>query len=104
MPKPALLAAVAAALLAAPHVAGAQGYSQHRGYFTDRGTYVQPHVQTSPNTSRFDNWSTRGNTNPFTGQAGTVDPYRVPTPSYGGGGYGAYGGGYGGGYGTYPRY
>ena len=103
MPSSALIAAVAAAVLAIPHVAEAQGYSQHRGYFTDRGTYVQPHVQTNPNTNRSDNWSTRGNTNPFTGEAGRVDPYRAPTPTYGGsaGSYGGYGGG---GYGGYRRY
>ena len=57
------------------------------GYTRSNGTYVQPHYQTDPNNSRFDNYSSKGNVNPYTGQAGTVDPYRQPTyttPSYGG--------------------
>lgn len=48
----------------------------HRGYTNSHGTYVQPHYQTAPNNSLLDNYSTRGNTNPYTGREGTVDPYR----------------------------
>jgi hypothetical protein len=43
-----------------------------RGYTTSRGTYVAPHYRTSPNSSRIDNWSTRGNVNPFTGKSGIM--------------------------------
>ena len=35
---------------------------------TQSGTYVQPHYQTNPNNSQLDNYSTRGNLNPYTGQ------------------------------------
>ena len=36
------------------------------------GTFVQGHVRSSPNGTTSDNFSTRGNVNPYTGQAGTV--------------------------------
>jgi len=46
-----------------------------RGYTTKRGTYVMPSMRTSPNRTRTDNWSSRPNVNPYTGRAGTKDPY-----------------------------
>lgn len=42
-----------------------------RGHVTRRGTYVAPHVRTNRNHSRADNWSTKGNVNPYTGKRGT---------------------------------
>jgi hypothetical protein len=45
-----------------------------RPYVTQQGTYVQPHVQTNPNRTQLDNYSTRGNINPYTGQIGTRTP------------------------------
>ena len=42
-----------------------------RGYTKDNGTYVQPHHRSSPNEYKNDNWSTSGNSNPYTGQSGT---------------------------------
>ena len=58
-----------------------------RGYFRSNGTYVQPHVRSAPNNTTVDNWSTRGNVNPYTGKNGTANPYPysrlVPSaPSY----------------------
>jgi hypothetical protein len=44
------------------------------GYTTNRGTYVQPYQATNPNNTQFDNYSTRGNVNPYTGQYGTRTP------------------------------
>ena len=57
-----------------------QAMSQVRvkGYFKKDGTYVAPHVRSSPNSSTQDNYSTKGNYNPYTGKEGTEDPYRVP--------------------------
>jgi hypothetical protein len=52
------------------------------GYTKSDGTYVAPHYQTNPNNTRTDNYSAQGNSNPYTGRQGTVDPYK-PTPSYG---------------------
>ena len=45
-----------------------------RGYTTRRGTYVQAHRATNPNHTKLDNWSTKGNVNPFTGKRGAVNP------------------------------
>lgn len=45
-------------------------YTRVRGYYRSNGTYVQPHYRTSPNSSFYDNWSTRGNYNPYTGSKG----------------------------------
>lgn len=42
-----------------------------KGYTRKDGTYVAPHVRTSPNRTKSDNYSTRGNVNPYTGKAGT---------------------------------
>jgi hypothetical protein len=46
-----------------------------RGYTTKSGTYVMPHRQTNPNSTKFDNWSTKGNVNPYTGRVGAKSPY-----------------------------
>jgi hypothetical protein len=45
-----------------------------RGYVRKNGTYVAPHNRTSPDHSKSNNWSTKGNVNPYTGKRGTVDP------------------------------
>jgi hypothetical protein len=80
------------ALLAAiPSVqAQAQSSQYQRGYTTRDGTYVDPHFRTRPDSSPYNNYSTRGNVNPYTGQRGSVDPYRSYSapryPSYGYGG------------------
>lgn len=44
------------------------------------GTYVPGHHRSSPNSNDFDNFSTKGNVNPYTLESGTVDPYRLPRP------------------------
>ncbi|HBB36677.1 MAG: hypothetical protein UX02_C0001G0041 [Candidatus Moranbacteria bacterium GW2011_GWC1_45_18] len=46
------------------------------GYYRSSGTYVQPYYRTSPDSSRWNNYSTRGNYNPYTGQKGYTSPYR----------------------------
>lgn len=40
------------------------------GYSRSNGTYVQHHVRTMPNDTNWDNFSTKGNKNPFTGSTG----------------------------------
>lgn len=42
-----------------------------KGYTRKDGTYVQPHERTAPNKTKNDNYSTRGNVNPYTGKVGT---------------------------------
>lgn len=66
--------------------ASATAFSQVsvRGYYRSNGTYVQPHQRTAPNYIRNDNYSTVGNTNPYTGKAGTLarDSYSETTSTY----------------------
>ena len=42
-----------------------------RGYIKKDGTYAQPHQKTEPNKTKDDNYSTKGNTNPYTGKKGS---------------------------------
>ena len=50
--------------------------SEHyvHGYTRSNGTYVSGYHQTNPNGTKSDNWSSKGNVNPYTGKSGTVDP------------------------------
>ncbi|HBF07295.1 MAG TPA: hypothetical protein DDW29_03520 [Gammaproteobacteria bacterium] len=41
------------------------------GYTRENGTYVEPHYRSEPNNTDRDNWSTKGNVNPYTGERGT---------------------------------
>ena len=50
-----------------------QAQVQVRGYTRKNGTYVAPHVRSSPNSTRTDNYSYPGNTNPYTGKIATGD-------------------------------
>jgi hypothetical protein len=54
-----------------------------KGHFRKDGTYVAPHMRSSPNASTLDNWSTKGNVNPYTGQAGTKNSVDGVVPSAG---------------------
>jgi hypothetical protein len=48
-----------------------------RGYYKpSTGSYVMPHYRTSPNSTRWDNYSTKGNYNPYTGKKGYSSPYK----------------------------
>lgn len=47
-----------------------------KGYTKKSGTYVQPHYRSSPNTKKYDNWSTKGNYNPYTGKKGYKSPFK----------------------------
>ncbi len=70
----AAFAATVTSLAMTVRPANAQGYHLNNGYTTQQGAYVEPHYQTNPNSTIQDNWSTRGNANPFTGQPGMVNP------------------------------
>lgn len=67
--------AIAIAIVLCATQALADNYT--RGYTKQNGTYVQPHYQTAPDRNPYNNYSTQGNSNPYTGQAGTRDPYQV---------------------------
>lgn len=51
-------------------------------HVTRNGSYVQGHYQTAPDHNVYNNYSTQGNINPYTGQSGTVNPYTLPQPAY----------------------
>jgi hypothetical protein len=77
---------VIAVAMVFPVTASAQVYVQ--GYTKSNGTYVAPHYRSNPDGNRFDNYSTRGNVNPYSGQIGTKNPYGAygstsGSPSYG---------------------
>lgn len=42
-----------------------------RGHVTKKGVYVKPHHATNPNKTKRDNYSQKGNVNPYTGKEGT---------------------------------
>ncbi len=46
-----------------------------KGYYKKNGTYVAPHYRSSPNSYTYDNYSAKGNTNPYTGKQGTQSNY-----------------------------
>lgn len=41
-----------------------------RGYTKKNGTYVKPHYRTAPDKKKSNNWSSKGNVNPYTGKKG----------------------------------
>jgi hypothetical protein len=69
-----LLIALAALLFAT----AAQAQDQYvNGYYKSNGTYVQGYYRTAPDNTTLNNYSTQGNVNPYTGQAGTKNPYAI---------------------------
>jgi len=71
---------IALAALSLVSAAGAKD-AYVKPYFKADGTFVEGHYKTAPNSTKLDNYSTQGNYNPYTGKAGTVDPYKVTAPS-----------------------
>lgn len=51
-------------------VSKTNAYVRVRSYFKSSGTYVQSHYRTNSNSYKFDNWSYKGNVNPFNGRRG----------------------------------
>lgn len=68
--------AALAALIATPAIADPV---RVKGHVRKDGTYVAPHVRTSPDSSKTNNWGSEPNVNPYTGKEGKVDPY-APKP------------------------
>jgi hypothetical protein len=44
-----------------------------KGYYKSDGTYVEPHYRSDPDGNFYNNWSTEGNVNPYTGKKGTKE-------------------------------
>lgn len=64
-----LLAGIVLLLLAGTALAQDQSVG---GYYRRDGTYVAPYHRTTPNQYRYDNYSSQGNFNPWTGQPGSA--------------------------------
>jgi len=55
--------------------AGGYGSDQSvSGYTRGNGTYVEPYHRTAPDSNPYNNYSTQGNVNPYTGQMGHKNP------------------------------
>ena len=60
-----------------------------QGYYRKDGTYVQPHMRSTPDSNPYNNYSYPGNYNPNTGQITGGDPdrylqrYNHTSPSFG---------------------
>jgi hypothetical protein len=68
------------------------------GYYRRNGTYVHPYHRSSPNGTAIDNYSYKGNVNPYTGKVGTnyyrhdlTSPYYTGPDSHGHVGHAQYG-------------
>lgn len=53
-----------------------------KGHYRSNGKYIYGYTRTSPNNNKLDNFSTKGNINPYTGKSGTVNPYVNYTNNY----------------------
>lgn len=71
-----LLLSLLVAALAMP--AWATGSHAKTGYIKKDGTYVAPSRATNPNDTKRDNYSSKGNVNPASGNVGTKDPGALP--------------------------
>jgi hypothetical protein len=58
------------------HLSHATSSHYVRGYTKKDGTYVAGHRATNPNKTQRDNWSSKPNTNPYTGKKGTKEASR----------------------------
>lgn len=59
-------------VLAISTMVSAQSYRYQNGYYRSNGTYVSGHYKSNSNNTNWDNYSTSGNRNPFTGSSGSV--------------------------------
>lgn len=50
------------------------GHVDVKPHFRKDGTYVRPHRRTAPNSTQRDNFESKPNVNPYTGQPGTKEP------------------------------
>ena len=72
-----LIAGIALVLGLVGFAGSAEAATRVRGYYKpSTGRYIMPHYRTSPNSTRWDNYSTKGNYNPYTGKKGYTSPYK----------------------------
>jgi len=56
------------------YVAPRASDSRTRGYTRRDGTYVHSYMHSAPDGTKLNNFSTKGNVNPYTNKVGTKDP------------------------------
>jgi hypothetical protein len=61
---------IAACVLSLSAIAKGGSHSV-KGHTTKNGTYVAPHRSTNPDGAKSNNWTQKGNANPYTGKEGT---------------------------------
>lgn len=76
MKKTILCIAIAVTLLVTTSKIEAKTIKVKSYYKPSVGKYVMPSYRTSPNKTKIDNYSTKGNYNPYTGKKGYVNPYK----------------------------
>lgn len=62
-------------VLLAPTFALAYGSNFVGGHIRKNGSYVAPHYRTNRDKTKLNNYSTKGNYNPYTGKKGTKNPW-----------------------------
>ena len=62
-------------VLLAPTFALAYGSHSVGGHIRKNGSYVAPHYRTNRDKTKLNNYSTKGNYNPYTGKKGTKNPW-----------------------------
>lgn len=65
-----ILFLLALSLLFVVPITKVEAYSRVGGYYRRSGSYIQPHFRSNSNSFKWDNYSSRGNTNPWTGMRG----------------------------------
>lgn len=58
---------------ASPGTGSKSSSTRVKGHVTKKGQYVPSHQRSTPDRNLRNNWSTKGNTNPYTGKAGARD-------------------------------
>lgn len=72
-----LLSALLATILGGTcNYADAARATRVRGGISKKGVYRQPHYRTAPDKSRYNNYGTKANSNPYTGKTGKRDPHK----------------------------
>lgn len=65
-----IISVVTLTLFSLSKSSSAEASSGVKSFFKKNGTFVQPHFRSSPNKSKLDNFSSKGNINPFNGKKG----------------------------------
>ena len=68
------LAVAIALLVSFPLASYAKGSHSVKGYSKKNGTHVAPHRATDPDKSKANNYTSKGDANPYTGKEGSKDP------------------------------